>query len=175
MHCPSSVSLVLNHCRHIPPSHYSETVHLDLFFPSEADLFEKLADVLSLVSLQLDDLSVLWVLYHRTVTRKLLLGVLDNFLEVKLGGDSLDGGESLAAVTLLNTDVYVAILSRDTLYRTLLLRKRISLLKILNNLIRHEKAFRSAIVHYPTNVTDAIFEHKFLFYFCEKVKLFLTQ
>jgi len=60
-----------------------ETVNLDLIFPREPDLLEELADVLSLISLQLNDLSVLGMLDHRAVTRKLLLGVLDDLLEVK--------------------------------------------------------------------------------------------
>ena len=50
----------------------SEAVHLELGAGGEVVLGEQLADVLPLVTLQLQHLAVLRVLDHRAVTRKLL-------------------------------------------------------------------------------------------------------
>ena len=48
-------------------------MQLQLVLGAEADLEEKLVDVVPLVSGELDDLSILWVLDHSSIAGKLLL------------------------------------------------------------------------------------------------------
>ena len=48
-------------------------MQLQLVLGAEADLEEKLVDVIPLVSSELDDLSVLWVLDHRPIAGKPLV------------------------------------------------------------------------------------------------------
>ncbi len=49
-----------------------ETVHLDLIFLCQANFDEELGDVSPLVSLKLDHLTVLGVVYHCAIASKLL-------------------------------------------------------------------------------------------------------
>lgn len=57
-----------------------EAVHLQLFWLDEFHPRQPLADVLALVSLQLQHLAVLWVLHNSSVTSELLLARLDYLL-----------------------------------------------------------------------------------------------
>lgn len=60
-----------------------EAMHLDLVVASQSHLFEELADVLPLVALQLDNLSVLRMLHHGSIASELLLRNFDDLLEVE--------------------------------------------------------------------------------------------
>ena len=73
---------------------------------------EQLADVLPLLTLKLQDLAILRVIHHGAVTCKLLLGHLDDLLEVVLVTQSLHRGQGLPAVPLLDPDVHQTILNR---------------------------------------------------------------
>ena len=108
-----------------------EAVHLELLLLGQADLDEELADAGALVALQLDDLSVLWVVHHRPVAGKLLEGKechylrrdgivrwkthlladLDNLLLVVVVGEALHGSQRLAAIALLDAHVDHAVAS----------------------------------------------------------------
>ena len=48
------------------------STNLDLILASKANLLDELADVLTLVTLQLNYLAILWMFYHRTIASKLL-------------------------------------------------------------------------------------------------------
>lgn len=78
-----------------------KSVHLDLILGGYADVLQETSDVLSLISLELDHLTILGVVHNRPVTRKFLFTCSDDFLKVILRGDALNGGERLAPVTLL--------------------------------------------------------------------------
>lgn len=68
---------------------------------------EKVLHGIALISLQLNNITSLLVLDYGTIASKLLLDNLQDFLEVELCWDTFDGGQSLAAVALLDTDVDV--------------------------------------------------------------------
>jgi hypothetical protein len=57
-----------------------KTVDLDLLLLDDANFDEEVTDVVTLVTLQLDDLTVLGVLHYSTIARKLLFADSDNFL-----------------------------------------------------------------------------------------------
>lgn len=61
----------------------------------------------SLVALHLDDLTQLGVLDDVAVTGKVLLQNLQNLLQVIFIRNTLNGGQGLTTVTLLNTDMDV--------------------------------------------------------------------
>jgi len=83
-----------------------ESVDLELVRLDQAGLSEPVADFVPLIALQLQDLAILGVLYHGAVAGELLLASADNFFEVILGGESLNSGECLPPVPLLDPDVH---------------------------------------------------------------------
>lgn len=68
---------------------------------------EEILHGIALISLQLNNITRLLVLDYGAIASKLLLDNLQDFFEVELCWDALNGGQSLAAVALLNTDVNV--------------------------------------------------------------------
>jgi hypothetical protein len=82
-----------------------ETVHLELLLLGNAYSREILAHIVSLIALQLNDLTILWMLYDCTITRELLLESTDDLLLVKFVSDTLDSGQCLATISLLNSYV----------------------------------------------------------------------
>lgn len=67
----------------------SEAVHLELGLVES--LFEQQSrDLLTLITLKLDDLAVDLVLYHAPVTGKLLLGRLEHLLGIERFGQTLN-------------------------------------------------------------------------------------
>jgi len=84
---------------------YLEAVHLDGVLGADALLGEEGGGIRPLVALQLDHFPKLLVLDDGAIASKLLLESLDDLLQVDLGVDTLHSGQTLAAVTLLNTDV----------------------------------------------------------------------
>lgn len=82
-----------------------ETVDLDVVLVDLNGLDEEFLDLQTLITLKLQDTSHLLVIDKGSIAGKLLLEHLKNFLQVKLLGESLDGGQSLSTVTLLDTDV----------------------------------------------------------------------
>lgn len=70
---------------------------------------EELLNVLSLVSLKLNDLTHLGVVHDSAIAGELLLDDLEDLLLVKLLGETLDGGQGLASIALLNTDMDVIL------------------------------------------------------------------
>lgn len=64
---------------------------------------EELLNVLSLVSLKLNDLTHLGVVHDSAITGELLLDDLEDLLLIKLLGETLDGGQGLASIALFMT------------------------------------------------------------------------
>lgn len=81
-----------------------ETVHLDSLFLNSL-LDQNFQNLLPLVPLELDNFTHLLIVYDRTIARKLLLERFQEFLGIILGWNSLKGGDGLASVSLLDTDV----------------------------------------------------------------------
>lgn len=88
---------------------------LDLLLLDLESLNQELLDLLALVALELQDLTVVSVLVDMAVATEILLKGLQNTLQVVLGGDTLDGSDSLAAVALLASDVDIVERSRQRL------------------------------------------------------------
>jgi len=87
-----------------------ESVDLDgLVIEAEASLLvgEEFPDLGTLITLELNHLAHLAVANDGAIASKLLLDNLENLLVVKLAGDTLNSGQSLASITLLNTDMDV--------------------------------------------------------------------
>jgi len=64
-----------------------------------------------LVTLELNDLASLLILDEGTVASEFLLESLEKLLGVVFLGETLQGGQCLAAVSLLNTDMDVLLLA----------------------------------------------------------------
>jgi len=113
-----------------------ETVDLDgLAIKAQALLLvgQEVLNILALVSLQLDHLSHLGVCDDGAIAGKLLLDDFENLLLVELLGQSLDGGQSLTTITLLNTNMDVVLLSGLYFSSSIIsLRERIEGLEILD-------------------------------------------
>jgi len=92
-----------------------ETVDLDgLGIKTEALLLvtQEFLDILSLITLKLDDFTHFGVAHDGAIASKGLLDDLENLLLVELLGESLNSGQGLASIALLDTDVNVAALVR---------------------------------------------------------------
>jgi len=86
-----------------------ETVNLDGVLGNRLGNKE-LSNLLALVSLELDNVAKLGVFNYGTVAREFFLESLQKQLGIVLLGQSLECGDSLAAVALLDTDVDVLVL-----------------------------------------------------------------
>jgi len=90
---------------------YLKPVNLELIWLCKSRLRQPLTNVFSLISLKLQDLSVLWMLDHCSVASELLLASTDDFFQVIFGRQPLDRGESFPSVSLLDSYVDKAILN----------------------------------------------------------------
>jgi len=70
---------------------------------------EELLNILALISLKLNHLSHLSIDDDGAIASELLLDDLEDFLLVELLGKTLDSGQSLSTIALLNTNVYVIL------------------------------------------------------------------
>jgi len=89
-----------------------ETMNLDGLGIKFQALFlvgEELLDILALISLKLNHLPHLSIDDDGAIASELLLNDLKDFLLVKLLGKTLDSGQSLSTIALLNTNVYVIL------------------------------------------------------------------
>lgn len=89
-----------------------ETVHLHGFRrDGETSLLvgQEGADIVALISLELNDIADFLVVHHGTIAGKLLLDDLEDLLEVEFGGDAGYGRQGLTTITLLDTDLVVEI------------------------------------------------------------------
>jgi len=106
-------------------------VDLELFLLGNSYLGKKLANIVPLVALQLNNLPVFWVFNHSAVAGKVLLTCPYNLLLVEVVRDALDGGQCFASISLLDSNVDQTILY--TLFVTTnCIRKWIKSLQILN-------------------------------------------
>jgi len=70
---------------------------------------EELLNILTLISLELNHLSHLSVDDDSAIASELLFNDLEDLLLVKLLGETLNSGQSLTTIALLNTNVYVVL------------------------------------------------------------------
>jgi len=70
---------------------------------------EELLDILALIALELNYLTHLAIIDDSAIAGKLLLDDLKNFFLVKFLGESLDRGQRLSSISLLDTYVYVVL------------------------------------------------------------------
>jgi hypothetical protein len=82
-----------------------ETVELDHLLVNATLLDKEIQDLGALIALELNDRSELGILNKRSIAGKILLENLQHALLVKGCGESLDGRQGLASVTLLNADI----------------------------------------------------------------------
>src|SRR3954469_21324835 len=83
-----------------------ETVNLDLLLVDATFLNEKSRNFGTLIALELNNGSQLLILHKGSVASKVLLENLEHALLVKVLGQSLNGGQGLASVALLDTNIY---------------------------------------------------------------------
>ena len=73
-------------------------------------IHEKFLNVLSLVSLELNDLTHFGIVHDSTIAGKLLFDNLEDLLLVKFLRETLDGGQGLTSISLL--DSYMNVILR---------------------------------------------------------------
>jgi len=86
-----------------------ETVHLDVGLGSDTFLHDESGNLLTLVTLELDNLAEFLVVNNGTVACEFLLESLQELLLVILFGESLKSSKRLTTVPLLDTDVNVVL------------------------------------------------------------------
>lgn len=84
-------------------------MNLQLVVLSQSNLYQELADVLALVTLELDHFSIFWMLDDGTIAGKFLLKRLHQFLFIVIISDPLDSGKGLPAVPLLDSYMYIIL------------------------------------------------------------------
>lgn len=87
-----------------------ESVHLELFWLGQVDFGEESADVVSLVTLQLNHFTIFRMIDYGTITGELFFAGLDDFLLIVVVADTLHSGQSLSATTLLDPNVNQSLL-----------------------------------------------------------------
>lgn len=114
--------------RHLKP------VDFQLVVFSQSNLHEELADVLALVTLQLNHFSILGVLNYSTIAGKFLLEGLHQFLFIVVIRDALDCGEGLPAVALLDPYMDVVLSAgREQVITLTCIRKGVEGLEVLDS------------------------------------------
>lgn len=83
-----------------------ETMHHNIIFSDNFLAYKEITDVFTLISLELNYFSVLLVIDNRTVASKALLPRLQNQLKVQIFSQTLNGGNTLASISLLNTNMF---------------------------------------------------------------------
>ncbi|GMR53692.1 hypothetical protein PMAYCL1PPCAC_23887, partial [Pristionchus mayeri] len=87
-----------------------ESVNLAVLFLDDAHLAQEVFYLLSLISSQLQHLSIFRMLHNGSIAIVLLLEVSADLLEVVLRGDSLEHGDGLPSGSLLNANVAESLL-----------------------------------------------------------------
>jgi len=87
-----------------------ESVDLHQQFLCNSFFNQEIRDLLSLITLKLNYLSKLWVIYKCPVATEFLLKSFQDFFIVKLRRESLNRCERLPPVTLLNSDMNVILI-----------------------------------------------------------------
>jgi len=128
-------------------------VNFQLLRLSDVDLGEELTNIVSLVALKLDDLSVLGMLDDGAVTGEILLACPDYLLFIKVIRNSLHGCEGLATVTLLDTNVNQAVL-HALIIASDGVRKRIKCLEVLD--ARHANSVKNVCLRNENALTTAV-------------------
>ena len=83
-----------------------KAVHFKLIGLGDADLGQKLAHIVALIALHLNDFAIFGMFDDGAIAGEFLLESAYEFLLVKLVGYALYGGQCLATITLLYTNMY---------------------------------------------------------------------
>ena len=91
--------------------HMRQYAHLDGFDVQLEAVFsdQEFLNIFSLITLELNDLSHLTIGYDGTIAGELLLDHLEDLLLIELLGESLNRGQSLTTISLLDSDVDVIL------------------------------------------------------------------
>ena len=84
-----------------------ETVHLDLVLFGNLLVDEELLHFGTVITLQLDDFTEFFVIDNSSIASENLFESFQQFLLIDIGGQALNGGESFAAVPLLDAQMDV--------------------------------------------------------------------
>lgn len=112
-----------------------EAVKLQLFLLGKPRSGDELRDVVALISLELNDLTVLLMLYYCTIAGKFLFTSLDYFLLVVVIRNTLNSCQSLTTISLLYSDMDNSFLS-SVVFTLACICKWVKSLKILD--VRHK-------------------------------------
>jgi hypothetical protein len=82
-----------------------ETVQLNILRMANLLIYQKVLDIGSLISTQLNDLAHFLILLHGTVARKVLFKGFANTLNVQVVGKARHGSNTLTTVSLLHSDM----------------------------------------------------------------------
>ena len=84
-----------------------KTVDHNVLLPIDLLVHQEVTHVRSLISLKLNNLSVLLILHNGTVACKTPLPRLQDQLQIQVGRQSLNGSDTLSTVSLLNTNMWL--------------------------------------------------------------------
>ena len=84
-----------------------EAMDLDVFLLADSTLNEELGDLLTMITLELDNVqAAVLLLDNAAVTSKVLLEHLEDLLGVHVLGETLNSCQGLASIPLMQTDIY---------------------------------------------------------------------
>ena len=84
-------------------------MNLDVLLLYNAGLDKEIGNVLPLIALKLNDLAKLWILDNSTIAAKLFLEIFEDLAVAEFLLQSLDSGQTLAAITLLDAYMNVVL------------------------------------------------------------------
>lgn len=82
-------------------------MNLDVLLLHNSSQDKEIGNVLPLIALKLNDLAKLWVLDNSTIAAKLFFKIFEDLAVAEFLLQSLDSGQTLAAITLL--DAYMNV------------------------------------------------------------------
>lgn len=83
-----------------------EAMDLDVFLLAHGTINEELGDLLTMVTLELDNIHpAILVLDNTAITGKILLENFQDLLRVNILRETFNGGQSFTSITLMQTDI----------------------------------------------------------------------
>jgi len=108
-------------------------------FPIDSQAFflvyEKVSDGCTLIALELDHVAGFFIANNGPIASELFLDNFENFLQVKFGRNTLDSGQGLAAIALLDTNMDIGLICLPSGVSSVLvlrIRKGIESLEVLD-------------------------------------------
>jgi len=87
----------------------SETVNLDVLLVDTQLLTNEVENLATLIALQLNNFAEILILYNGTIGSEILLESSQNTFRIIFLGKSLDSGQCLTTVTLLDSNMYIVL------------------------------------------------------------------